>query len=78
VNDKIITVAPRPATSIEGTLAAAGNTYAFLDYHKASGVLHKSQDGTLGDFQPAQGVWPEVFDGLFFIARVYPVERTGK
>jgi len=78
VNDQIVTVAPRPATSIEGALAAAGNTYAFLDYRKASGALHKPQDGTLGDFQPAKGVWPEVFDGLFFIARVYPVERTGK
>jgi len=78
VNDQIVTVAPRPATSIEGALAAAGNTYAFLDYRKAPGALHKPQDGTLGDFQPAKGVWPEVFDGLFFIARVYPVERTGK
>jgi len=78
VNDQIVTIAPRPAASIEGVLAAAGNTYAFLDYHKASGALHKAQDGTLGDFQLAKGVWPEVFDGLFFIARVYPVERTGK
>jgi len=78
VNDRIVTVAARPATSIEGALAAAGNTYAFLDYHKASGALHKLQDGTLGDFQPVKGVWPEVFDGLFFITRVYPVERTGK
>ena len=78
VNDQIVSVAPRPATSIEGALAAAGNVYAFLDYRKASGALRKAQDGTLSDFQPAKGVWPEVFDGLFFIARVLPVERTGK
>ena len=78
VNDQIVTVEARPASSIEGALAAAGNTYAFLDYHKAPGALQKVQDGTLGDFQAVKGVWPEVFDGLFFIARVYPVERTGK
>jgi len=78
VNDQIVTVAARPATSIEGTLAAAGTTYAFLDYHRASGALRKAQDGTLSDFQSIRGVWPEVFDGVFFVARVYPVERTGK
>jgi erythromycin esterase len=78
VNDQIVSVAPRPATSIEGALAAAGNVYAFLDLRKASGALKKVQDGTLSDFEPAKGVWPEVFDGLFFIARVLPVERTGK
>jgi erythromycin esterase len=78
VNDQLVTVAPRPAASIEGTLAAAGNTYAFLDYRRATGELRKAQDGTLADFQPVKGVWPEVFDGLFFIAKVYPVERTGK
>jgi erythromycin esterase len=77
-NDQILTVAPRPSASIEGALAAAGYVYAFADYRKASGALRQAQDGTLGDFQHAQGVWPEVFDGLFFIARVYPVERTGK
>jgi erythromycin esterase len=77
-NDQIVTVAPRPAGSIEGTLAAAGNVYAFLDYHRASGALRKAQDGTLSDFQSVRGVWPEVFDGMFFVARVYPVERTGK
>ena len=78
VNDQIVTVAPRPAASIEGTLAAAGSTYAFLDYRRASGELRKPQDGTLRDYQSVKGVWPELFDGLFFIARVYPVERTGK
>lgn len=78
VNDQIVTVQPRPASSIEGALAAAGFTYAFLDYHRATGALRRVQDGTLGDFQAAQAEWPEVFDGLVFIARVLPVERTGK
>jgi erythromycin esterase len=78
VNDQIVTVAPRPATSIEGALAAAGVVYGFADYRKASGALLKLQSGTLGDFEEAKGLWPEVFDGLFFIGRVLPVERTGK
>ena len=78
VNDQIVTVQPRPAMSIEGALAAAGYTYGFLDYHRASGALRQMQDGTLGDFQAARAEWPEVFDGLVFIARVWPVERTGK
>jgi len=77
-NDQIISVAPRPAGSIEGALAAAGYVYAFADYHRATGALRQLQQGTLGDFQDARAVWPEVFDGLFFIARVLPVQRTGK
>jgi len=78
VNDQIVTVAPRPAGSIEGALAGAGDIYAFLDYRRASGALQKAQSGTLADFGEVRGIWPEVFDGLFFIGRVSPVERTGK
>jgi erythromycin esterase len=77
-NDQIVTVPPRPAGTIEGALAAAGYTYAFVDYRKAAGALRKEQAGTLADFGEVRAVWPDVFDGLFFIGKVWPVERTGK
>lgn len=78
VNDQIVAVAPKPAGSIEGTLAAAGYGYAFADYRRATGALRQVQQATLGDYGEARGIWPDVFDGLFFIAKVFPVERTGK
>ncbi|WP_188935880.1 erythromycin esterase family protein [Puia dinghuensis] len=78
VNDQIVNVAARPAGSIEGTLAGAGYTYAFVDYRRATGPLRQLQQATLADYGEARGIWPEVFDGLFFIAKVSPVERTGK
>jgi len=77
-NDQIVTVAPRPAGTIEGVLAGAGYTYAFVDYRRASGPLRQPQQATLADFGNVRGIWPEVFDGMFFIARVWPVERMGK
>jgi hypothetical protein len=40
--------------------------------------LRKEQAGTLADFGEVRAVWPDVFDGLFFIGKVWPVERTGK
>ena len=73
-----VTVPPRAPGSVEGVLAAAGDAFAFVDYRRASGVLRQAQAGALADFGVVRGDWPEVFDGLFFISRVWPVERTGK
>ena len=78
VNDQIVNAAARPAGSIEGTLAAAGDAYAFVDYRRATGPLRQLQSATLADYGEVKGIWPDVFDGLFFIAKVWPVERTGK
>ena len=75
---KILTVPPRQAGSIEGVLSAMGNNYAFVDYHNASESLQQPQNATLGDYSEVRGLWPDVFDGLFFIKKIFPVERTGK
>jgi predicted glycosyl hydrolase (DUF1957 family) len=63
---------------IEGVLSAMGNNYAFVDYHHAPESLQQPQHATLRDYIDAQGVWPDTFDGLFFIKKVFPVQRTGK
>jgi len=77
-NSHILTVPPRPDGSIEGTLNAMGNNYAFVDYHQAPKSLWQPQHATLDDYIDSDGVWPDTFDGLFFIKKVYPVQRTGK
>lgn len=75
---RILTVPPKPAGSIEGKLSATGDNYAFVDYHKAPKSLWQPQQATLSDYIDARGVWPDTFDGLFFIKKIFPVERTGK
>jgi erythromycin esterase len=72
---QILTVPPRQAGSIEAMLSATGNNYAFMDYHHAPKYLRQPQHATLHDYTDAQGVWPDTFDGLFFINKVFPVER---
>ena len=72
---QILTVPPRQAGSIEAMLSATGNNYAFMDYHHAPKSLRQPQHATLHDYTDAQGVWPDTFDGLFFINKVFPVER---
>ena len=78
VDGQIVTVAPKPANSIEGMVSATGAAFAFLDYHHAPEILKQEQQATMSDYIDARGIWPETFDGLFFIKRIYPVERTGK
>jgi erythromycin esterase len=78
VDGQILTVPPRPAVSIEGMLSATGNNYAFVDYHHAPKSLWRPQQATLSDYIDGRGVWPDAFDGLFFIKKIFPVERTGK
>jgi len=78
VDGHIISMTPRPGNSIEGTLAAAGYAYAFLDYHHAPAALQQKQQATLSDYENAKGIWPDTFDGLFFIKKVFPAIRTGK
>ena len=76
-DSKIIDVPARPAGSVEAMLDATGYDYAFLDYHRAPKALREQLPGSLADYTPAKGEWPEVFDGLFFIKKVSPVDRTG-
>jgi erythromycin esterase len=78
VDGQILTVPLKPAGSIEGMLNATGNNYAFLDYHQAPKFLWQTQQANLSDYIDARGVWPDAFDGLFFVKKIFPVERTGK
>jgi len=75
---QILTVPPRLAGSIEGALSAMGNNFAFMDYHHAPKSLWQPQHATLRDYIDEYGVWPDTFDGLFFIKKISPVQRTGK
>lgn len=77
VDSKIIDVPTPMAGSVEAKLAATGDAYGFLDYHHAPRSLRQSIPGCIADYGPAKGEWPEVFDGLFFIDKVSPVQRLG-
>lgn len=78
VDSRIVPVPVAPAGSIEGALAATGYAYAFLNYHHVPGALEQKQAAMLADYSDMEGIWPETFDGLFFIRQVFPVERTGR
>jgi len=74
----IISVAARPVNSIEGVMAATGYAYSFIDYRHVPAVLRQRQVASLADYEELKGVWPEVFDGLIVVKKIFPVERTGK
>jgi erythromycin esterase len=78
VDSHIVTLAPRPAASIEGRLAATGYPYAFFDYRRLPAPLQQKQLAAWADYGEVQGSWPAVFDGLFFIRKVFPVDRPAK
>src|SRR5258708_4084682 len=78
VDSHIISVAPKPDTSIEGRLAGMGAPYAFIDYRRAPALYREKQPASLADYGDLKGIWPDVFDGLFVIKKIFPVERTGK
>jgi erythromycin esterase len=77
VDSKIRDVPAPMGGSVEALLAATGVPYGFVDYHHAPKALRQSIPGAFVDFGPAKGEWPEVFDGLFFIDKVAPVQRFG-
>jgi hypothetical protein len=41
-------------------------------------MLRQPQQATMSDYIDATGIWPNTFDGLFFIKKIWPVERTVK
>jgi erythromycin esterase len=77
VDSKILDVPKPMATSVEALLTGTGYPYLFVDYHHAPKQLKGSIPGCLADYGPFKGEWPEVFDGLFFIDKVAPVQRVG-
>ena len=77
VDSKIIDVPAPMAGSVETQLAATGDAFGFVDYRHAPHALRQSIPGCLADYGTVKGEWPEVFDGLFFIDKVSPVQRSG-
>jgi erythromycin esterase len=77
VNGAITKVAVAPPGSIEGKLAATGDPFVFTDFRRRSGWMVQKQPGAFADYGWLNGVWPDVFDGLFFIKTVSPVDRSG-
>ncbi|HTJ11507.1 MAG TPA: erythromycin esterase family protein [Dinghuibacter sp.] len=66
----ILMVPTRAAASTEKALSAY--RYAFLDYRTA---LPTRRVAALADYDAIDGAWGAVFDGIFFIRNVYPVNR---
>ena len=75
-DSKILDVPARAAGSVEAMLDATGYDYSFLDLRRAPKALKGSLPGSIADYTPGKGDWPEVFDGLFFIKAVTAVQRT--
>lgn len=74
----IISVAGRSANSIEGILAGTGYANAFINYRHAPVALQLKQQASLANYMDQEGIWPDTFDGLFYIKKVFPVVRTAK
>ncbi|WP_343746698.1 erythromycin esterase family protein [Chitinophaga sp.] len=74
-NGQTANVPPVVPGSVEGQLDASGYAQAFTDYRTAKGWLQQKQQATLFDFIPTKGIWPEIFDGLFYIHASTPVDR---
>jgi erythromycin esterase len=74
VDSHIVTLQPKPATDLE-PMVIANSAYAFIDLRHASAELRKKQPASMADYQEVSAVWPEVFDGLFVIKDVFPVNR---
>jgi len=78
VDSHIIPVTPKPAGHIEGMVTATGHPYVFIDYHHAPATYRQKLPASLADYGDLSGLWPDVFDGLFVVKKIFPVERTGR
>jgi erythromycin esterase len=78
VDSHIISLVPKAGNNIEGMLAGTGYAYAFINYHSSPGALRQKQQASWADYGDMEACWPDVFDGLFFIKKVFPVDRTIK
>ena len=74
-NSNIITVPQSPRTGIEEKIAESVHDYAFVDYRHAGNWFFQKQTARLSDFADYKGVWPDVFDGFFYIRNSFPVDR---
>ncbi|MBC9933235.1 erythromycin esterase family protein [Chitinophaga qingshengii] len=74
-NGNTVNVPPVVPGSVEGRLDTAGYEQAFVNYRTAKGWLQQKQQATMFDFIPLKGIWPDIFDGLFYIHTSTPVDR---
>jgi erythromycin esterase len=56
-------------------MLTANAPYAFIDFRHASPDLRQKRAASMSDYEEVSAVWPEVFDGLFVIKDVFPVNR---
>ncbi|MCW3467860.1 erythromycin esterase family protein [Chitinophaga nivalis] len=75
VSGKILPVPALKPGSLEAHLAATGHRWSFTDLRRKSPVLQQPLASALFDYSPATGIWPAVYDGLFFIKTAAPVAR---
>lgn len=74
VNDSIETI-QESSQGIESILAKTKDSMGFLDYRHSASWLMQKQKAKLGDYNDGLAVWPEVFDGIFYIRKSFPVIR---
>ena len=72
---KLQTIPPVTPESVEGQLSKTGYNYSFTNYQALKGKADKPVSGMIMDYIPSMGIWPNVFDGLFFIKNPTPVDR---
>lgn len=75
VDSHIVTLGARPSGSVEGLLAATGYPYAFINYRCLPADLQKTRLAAWADYGEVGANWSDVFDGLFFIHTIFPVDR---
>ncbi|HEY9259771.1 erythromycin esterase family protein, partial [Chitinophaga sp.] len=72
---KLQTIPPVAPESVEGQLSKTGYPYSFTNYQAMQGKVGIPTTGMIMDYIPSVGMWPNVFDGLFFIKNPTPVDR---
>jgi erythromycin esterase len=72
---KLQTISPITPESVEGQLSTTGYRYSFTNYQTLKEKTGKPVSGMIMDYIPSMGIWPDVFDGLFFIKNPTPVDR---
>lgn len=72
---KLQSIPPVTPESMEGQLSKTGYKYSFTNYQTMHGKVGNPSTGMIMDYIPTTGMWPNVFDGLFFIKNPTPVDR---
>lgn len=72
---KLQTIPPVTQGSVEEQLSKTGYKNSFTNYQTMKGKPGTPVSGMIMDYIPTLGIWPNVFDGLFFIKNPTPVDR---